>query len=401
MLSLHDVTSLWANGEYDRALECLRKIQLESPCDAEACFLHGIYAQSVGDREIAREQLIRSIELNPFVAAPYWALAKQDNLFKFASILDSLLHLLAKHDGLSMNRVTALFALARAYHDSKNYSEAAERFTLANDLKLQLRPSDKDALCSLINKNLEFTRFLTQSPLKICSDSAGSGNIFIVGMPRSGSTLLEQLLLRIESVKSVGESDLLQSSLREAPGNTLPQKLSKLGLTYSQKLASRCGFSGAHVVDKSLYNFTALGLLIMAMPEAKILFCVRNSLDNLLSIYQAHFMHGNAYSSSLIDAAEVLKLQANALREYEALFPGRIYIVSYEELVLSPAQATRGIFEYCGLPWSEQVLSKGPPSSVIHTSSLIQARQEIYTSSVGTATHYQAMLEPAWEVLCQ
>ena len=219
--------------------------------------------------------------------------------------------------------------------------------------------------------------------------------IFLVGMPRSGSTLIETILNANTNVIGMGERPLVEISLKkilssdkESKGNNT---LDKLYLSERGKFV-KPGFTST---DKYLHNYIYLGYILNSLPYAKIIHCFRNPLDNILSIYKANFGEGIRFASSLKDCARVYINHIEIIKEYQKRFPSNIYSLNYDLLVTNPTIEIKKLIEWLNWEWNQIYLSPQNVNRNIKTASVIQVRSPINSKSLNGWEKYRKMLKPA------
>lgn len=302
------------------------------------------------------------------------------------------------------------FTLAKAYHDSKDFEQAFAELQQGNDLKRKQ-----------VSYHIEIQQQLTELMIKtmdadFVSRLKGLGNeakgpIFVLGMPRSGSTLLERLLCRHPQVSSVGEvsyvnnlahgcGQLLGSTLPypQFLTNLSPQLSSRLGEEYV-RLTRQFGVETEYVVDKMPDNFMLVGFILALLPNARIIHCTRNPVDTCLSIYQQYFTRGMIYAYSLKDIGGYYLQYRRFMDHWQTLFPDRILDVAYEDVVADSEQALRRMIKFCDLPWDDRCLQSTGREGNVRTASAWQVQQPVYSSSVRRWKHYEKHLDPLLEAL--
>jgi len=233
--------------------------------------------------------------------------------------------------------------------------------------------------------------------------------IFIVGMPRSGTTLVEQILASHPDVYGAGElGDLidLANGLRDGRGNRYPaamadltpRDLDTLAASYLHKLDSLAP-AAPRITDKMPQNYLHLGLIRQAFPEATIIHCRRNPADTCLSVYFQNFSWGYGWASDLVDIG-LYYLQCDRLmRHWHRVLNAPILDVQYEELVADQERGTRRILDHCGLPWHDACLDFHETKRWVTTVSYDQVRKKLYSSSVARWRHYEPHIEPLLRTL--
>jgi tetratricopeptide (TPR) repeat protein len=237
--------------------------------------------------------------------------------------------------------------------------------------------------------------------------------IFIAGLPRSGSTLLEQVLGAHSACRPVGESRAFTyaraRALRELDTPSALDWVEKKGESidiYQQVLRKLFeqhplikDVHGARIVDKSIENTKQIGMILQAYPQAKIIQLQRHPLDNILSCYHQCFEAGFNHLFNLEALAMNYRLYNDYMSFWQELFPGRILVVNYEELVAAPEKYLRDILNFCELDWEPELMSFHKQVGRVRTSTDIQIRQSFNTSAVGKWRRYREFLEPASALL--
>ncbi len=228
-------------------------------------------------------------------------------------------------------------------------------------------------------------------------------------MPRSGTTLVEQILASHSQIGAAGElSDLsgmvgslaklkkgqqYPHILREAPVAVLRKVLGDFALQYTKRLAE-FDEQARYVVDKAPSNYRFLGLISLMFPKAKIIYCLRSPMDTGLSCYQANFANGQPWAFSLAGIAGKLKSHEAFIGFWREVLPNPILTLRYETLVSQTEQEARRMIEFCDLPWEAQCVRPHENSGQVQTASKWQVRQPINTGSVERWRRYEAELEP-------
>ncbi len=287
--------------------------------------------------------------------------------------------------------VNIFFARSNIFHRKGQYEESAENLINANNMKLRMNKSEVDLLIDKTKK------------LKMSSDNYESNNqkfdnypisIFIVGLPRCGSTLVESIISLNTEVKDLGEINIFEESYREYKQFEKQKSLSEI---YLKKLEIKD--SKTITTNKWLFNYQYAGIIARAIPNAKIIHCFRNPLDNILSTYRAHFAKGNNFSSSLVDSAKVYSDQEEIMRTYKKEFKNHIYSLNYDKLVTHPSEEIKSLIRWLGWNWSDLYLSPHLNKRKVSTRSNVQVRSPINAKSLGGWKNYKELLRPAMEII--
>ena len=223
-----------------------------------------------------------------------------------------------------------------------------------------------------------------------------SENIFIVGMPRCGSTLLESIISMNNNVYALGEINILEESYLEYKESKKKKRIDEL---YIEKVNKKTQLN--ITTNKWLYNYRYAGIISDEIPNSKIIHCYRNPLDNILSLYRAHFTKGNQYSSSLVNCAKVYLEQEKIMSIYKNKFQSKIYNLNYDLLVSNPDKEIKSLISWLGWKWKDLYLSPHQNTRAIATRSSVEVRSPINSKSIGGWKNYREMLKPALEILTQ
>jgi tetratricopeptide (TPR) repeat protein len=228
--------------------------------------------------------------------------------------------------------------------------------------------------------------------------------IFIVGMPRSGSTLIEQILSSHKDVTGLGEANALWSTVSKsypyADQPQQPKHFRALAKTYLEKLHALGWGKSPFVVDKMLGNYMAIGMIHLMLPNATILHSVRDPVDNCLACFRKLFKSGNETTFDLADIGAQYVRYREMMDHWDAVLPGRIVTVRHEDLVESPDEKIRWLVtKACGLKWDDACLRFYETDRPVRTASIAQVRQPIFKSSVERWRRYEAHLGPLFEAL--
>ena len=348
---------------------------------------------NLGNLKEAEISFCKAIELNPNLAKAYYSLSKikysdekkmwQDLLFS-----ESILSKKSKKE-----QVSIYFARANILHKEKKYKKSSKYLKLANNLKLDITTSKPNYL---IDKSKALLIESDKQKINKKADKNYYESIFIVGMPRSGSTLVESILSISNNVYDLGEINFLEETFIEYKNSKQDINFAEL---YFKKINQKTKLK--ITTNKYLYNYQYAGIISNQIPNAKIIHCFRNPLDNILSIYRANFKLGNEYSSCLVDCARIYLDQENVMTKYKHRFPSRIYELNYDSLVKNPNQEIKSLISWLGWEWNDSYLSPHLNTRSISTASKIQVRSPINSKSIGGWKKYKEMLKPAIEIITQ
>lgn len=314
------------------------------------------------------------------------------------------------------DQIWAYFTLGKIYDDSGDVEHALEYCAKANALEAKLYPYDIEAAQSAMLRNQTlYTKSITTKTMQKGDDSHAP--VFVLGMPRSGSTLTEKILTSHSAISTIGESDAMDRVVRsiapikmdyaseelcyypECAPFLSKEQMEKLAHIYLQQLEPLTG-TYQRIVDKALHNFTKIGLIVNLFPNASIIHCKRHPLDCAISMYMLHFHDRNmGYTRSFETIAQFYKGYNAMMKHWHSILPGRIYDNYYEKLVTGQEECSRRLIAHVGLAWEEQCLDFYKQKAKAFTASTWQVTEKIYTRSMFRYKKYEGFIEPLKELL--
>ena len=346
-----------------------------------ACF----YRNS-GQLKLAIETNLWIISKNKYDFNSFYELSE---IYDFKNHSNELTFLLNTNlDNLNSNsKIYAAFAISNIFHKQRKFKESAKYLKFANDESLKYKKSD----LSLKIKHTEFYRSLKVQNSKNKYSKESHNYVFIVGMPRSGSTLLENILSLNSKVIDMGEVNFLEESTKEI------KDIEGIYDLYQKKVCNQFESSRIYT-DKNLFNYMYCPIISNYFPNAKILNCMRNPLDNILSIYRANFLN-QSFSFSLSDISNLYISYFETMEEYKIKYSELIYDYNYEDLIKNPKDVIPQIINWLDWDWDEKYLSPHENKRNVFTASSAQIRKKFYSSSIGIWKEYKELLDPAIEII--
>ena len=380
-------------GKLQEAELSTRKAIEINPDLAEAHYNLGGILNNLGNLQEAEVSTRKAIEINPDLAKAYYQLSLLKDFDENKIWQNQLFSKSILNSKLKKDQIDIYFARANILHKEKNFEESSRYLQLANNLKLDHNPSNYE---TLVNKSKKLLiecdkKELNQKQIEKYPDS-----IFIVGMPRCGSTLLESILSMRNDLYDLGETNILEESFLEWKKSKQNIYLAQI---YEMKVNNKTKLN--ITTNKWLYNYQYAGIIARHIPKAKIIHCFRNPLDNILSIYRAHFAKGNKYSSSLVDCTRVYLDQEDLMAKYKNRFQSKIYDLNYDLLVSNPKEEINSLISWLGWKWQDSFLTPHLNLRTVSTRSNIEVRSPINSKSVGGWKNYKDMLKPAMEIIIQ
>ncbi len=399
---------VWSRlGAHERAVEAFRKAVVLAP--DKPGIRHNLAAslRFLGRFEEAEGAYEAALQVAPDFYRAHSALAELGTHTRAANHIERLQHALGRVGDDADAELHLRHALAKEHEDCGDYAAAFEHLTIGKRRKrATLRYSVDDDLALFDRIQRLFTPALLA---RAAAGHASEEPIFVVGMPRTGTTLVERILSSHSAVTSAGELQNFAVGLKRAAATrsnrvldeeTLERSLgvdfAALGKTYIESTRPMTG-RAAHFVDKMPLNFFYIGFIRLALPRAKIVCLRRHPLDTCLSNFRQLFALGFSYYNYAFDLADIGRYYIafdRLMRHWRALLPDGLLEIGYERLVADQESETRKLLEFCGLPWEERCLEFHRNPSPVATASAVQVRRRLYPDSIGRWRRYGGLLEP-------
>ena len=379
-------------GNLKQAQVLLRKAIEIKPDFTEANYNLGNILCEIGNFKEAELLLLQSIKNKYNFTQSYFALSILQSSSKEKEWHKKLFSENILVNQSTKNHIDIYFARANIMHKQKNFQESSKYLELANKLKLKLNPSNSK---SFIEKSRTLLIETDKQNVQYPENKKKLESIFIVGMPRSGSTLLESILSMNTNVNALGEINILEKAFLKL--QTFKKELT-LAEEYWKKI-SKLKVESNITTNKNLYNYQYTGLIVKKIPDSKIIHCFRHPLDNILSIYRAHFGKGNEYSSSIADCTKIYLDQEQIMTQYKNRFRSNIYDLSYEKLVSNPKYEIKSLISWLNWKWDDSYLSPHLNPRLVSTASNVEVRSPINSKSIGGWKNYKDILIPAIEII--
>jgi tetratricopeptide (TPR) repeat protein len=395
-------------GEYDEAVKTFEVLLKSHPNQPKAWMSYGHVLKTTGRRAESIAAYRRAIAQLPSLGESYWSLANLKTFRFTPEDIAAMREQLARGDLADEDRFHLDFALGKALEDAGEYAPSFEHYRKANALRRKSLPYHPDQTVSFSQRlKTVFTR-------QFIAAHEGEGHaapdpIFIVGLPRSGSTLIEQILSSHSQVEGTMElHDIGQISRSLGPWNrkdaeatypevveTLPpHRFKELGEEYLARTRIHRKLGRPFFIDKMPNNFLHTGFIHLILPNAKIIDTRRHPLGCSFSCFKQHFARGQAFTYGLEDVGHYYSDYVALMAHYDAVLPGRVRRIIYENMVSDPEAETRRLLEYCGLPFEESCLKFYENDRAVRTASSEQVRQPIFKDAVEHWQNYEPWLDP-------
>ena len=398
--------------KYDDALRHLEKALELKPNSIETLNYYGVVLKSVGRLDDARKTFIKALEAQPRAIGTYSNLVDLEKFTKDNELFQTMERIISRVKDPQDPRFMALhFALGKAYDDIGDYEKAFHHYSTGARLK---RPTLKYEEAEVFTFFDDIKKIFNEEYFESHKDVGNPSQvpIFIVGMPRSGSTLTEQIVSSHPRVFGAGEIKNLSMcigqlrqkfpSLPKFPAFAevaKPTQLSSVAKNYLAMI-NRISNSGERVTDKLLTNFFFAGLIHTMFPQAKIIHTKRNPIDSCLSTYTKLFKDDMPHSYDLTELGRYYRKYEELMAHWCSVLPSSgFFEIQYEDLIGDPETHARKLIEFCELEWDPACLKFHESKRPVKTASVSQVRKPIYNTSVERWRRYGDSLNPLIEAL--
>lgn len=400
---LADAHVLWAEAlqELGKTDEAELHLRQAAATDPKIGVQHGGRLQILGRFEEATKSFERALEMRPQEAAAYGGLVRSKKLTEAdRPLIERMLALVPDERLTPPDKIALHYALGKAFDDLGDYGAAMRHFNEANGIAaahMRLRFDAKVLAANNDRRIATFSRELFERHKGRITKERTPKPIFIVGMIRSGTTLVEQAISNHPQVGAAGELRFWSEREREltgilAQGDPPDVLLDKVADDFVELLA-RIAPGKPFVTDKMPLNFAWLGLIHLVFPDARIVHCRRSPIDNCLSIYTTQFDSSPPFAHVPENIVAYYRQYERLMEHWQRTFPkGSMLEVRYEDVVADREAVLRKIVEYCGIGWDESLLHHEENQRAVRTPSMWQVRQPIYTTSVERWRRYEPWL---------
>jgi tetratricopeptide (TPR) repeat protein len=405
--------ALSATGQVQESVDYCEDLVRSEPNRAKSWLTYAHVLRVAGRQEDCIHAYRKAIALDPPLYEAWWGLANL-RTFRFAPAELSFLESGAGTENMSdASREFRHFTLGKALEDQGRYRDAFEQYSLGNALIRAGHPLNiADMMEGVQRQKRRYTRAFFERHAKDGAPAADP--IFILGLPRSGSTLVEQILASHSLVEGCGELVALPAIVRQLEGSHADEPeqadddaealfrsrpISSLGEEYLERTRFFRRLARPYFTDKMPSNFHHLGVICTVLPNAKIIDVRRHPLDCCLSNFKQIFPNRHDPSYALADMGLYYRGYVELLAHFDRILPGRIHRVIYEDLVRDPEHEIGRLLTYCALPFEEACLRHYETERGILTISSEQVRQPVYKDSVAQWRHYEEWIGPLKDAL--
>jgi tetratricopeptide (TPR) repeat protein len=395
-------------GEYDKAIALYAGVLKDYPAQPKAWLSYGHALKTTGRQQDSIAAYRRGIELLPSFGEAYFSLANLKTVRFTDDDIAEMRRQLARGDIGEDDRLHFEFALGKAMEDQASYAESFAHYANGNRIRRGQVAYDPDEMTAQMRRS---ETFLTK---EFFAEKTGSGceaadPIFIVGLPRSGSTLIEQILSSHPQVEGTMElpeigamARMLGGQHEKADASAYPEilgtldqsRLRELGEDYIDRTRVQRKIGRPYFIDKMPHNFLHIGMIRLILPNAKIIDARRHPLGSAMSVFKQNFARGQAFSYDLGDIGRYYRDYVRLMAHFDAVLPGKIHRVTYETLVDDAETEIRRLLDHCGLPFEASCLRFHENDRAVRTASSEQVRKPIFRDGIDHWRHYEPWLTP-------
>lgn len=406
-----ELAAAWAAiGAYEHAAELYGARLAKAPDDAQARAGLGSACQSLGQFDTATAHFEQALDIDPGLGWVYAALMSNRRYAFSDARLATMQRLVADQSLDARVRSQLHFALGQYFDVREAPEQAFTHFEAGNRLHARREPFDRD----VFDQRIERIMACCTSDFFEVRQGMGHASerpLLIVGMPRSGTSLVEQIVASHPRAHGAGELSDIGRMVRELPVVTgsderypdcldrlTPDVATMLGQRYLGGLEARAP-DARRVTDKMPFNMLWLGLIALILPNARVIYCRRDAMDNALSCYFQLFSRGLRFAYDLGHVGHVYRQHERLMAHWREHLPLPMLTVNYEDLVRDPESQSRRLIEFTGLDWDDRCLDFHRHGRGVRTASVWQVRQPVYQSSLARWKAYQPWLAPLRESL--
>ena len=400
-------------GDYGEAIEVYAAVLEDFPQQPKIwmSYGHSLKTQRRQAESIAAYR--RAISLEPTLGEAYWSLANLKTFHFENADVAAMRDALVPENLSDDDRLHFEFALGKALEDEGEYAESFRHYAQGNEIRKKLFPYSLDDTSKFVRR----TKTVFTPEFFAARGGAGAeapDPIFIIGLPRAGSTLIEQILSshsQVEGTMELPDIPRMAAEIfrREASTNTqgfaqavaafTPEELRALGDRYLAETRSQRKTDRPFFVDKMPNNFLFAGLIHLMLPNAKIIDARRHPLGCCFSGFKQHFARGQSFTYGLEDIGRYYRDYVELMAHFDAVLPGRVHRIFYEAMIDDTDTEVRRLLEYCGLPFEDGCLKFYENDRAVRTASSEQVRQPIFREGVDHWRHFEPWLGPLKEAL--
>lgn len=384
-------------GDFEQAIGLYEDVLAKAPKQPRVWLSYGHMLKTVGRQAEGVAAYRKAIEIRPELGEAWWSLANLKTVKFDEDDIAAMQHALQSPKLTDEDRFQLDFALGKAMHDAGRADDAFEHYSKANALRLKSQPYRPGEIRRTVDRSIEL--FTAESFGARSGGCEAPDPVFIVGMPRAGSTLVEQILSSHSLVEGTSElPDVpVLAGRRGYPKSVLDMSADErreLGEEYLKRTSVQRRTDRPFFIDKLPNNWLYVPFIQLVLPNAKIIDARRHPLGCCLSNFRQHFARGQAFTYDLDHLGRYYSDYVRLMAHVDAVLPGRVHRVIYERMVDDTEQEVRRLLEYCGLEFEPQLLEFYKTERPVRTASSEQVRRPIYRDATEEWRPYEPHLGP-------
>jgi tetratricopeptide (TPR) repeat protein len=384
-------------GDFEESIRIYEDVLAKMPAQPRVWLSYGHMLKTVGRQVQGIAAYREAIELKPALGEAWWSLANLKTVRFTPQDVAAMEQALGAPDVSDEDRLHLDFALGKALHDAGRTDEAFDHYARANALRLKSQPYRSDDITRAVDRSIKM--FTAEAFAERPGGCDASDPIFIVGMPRAGSTLVEQILASHSQIEGTSELPDIPALAREVGGSDAMLKLSAderraLGADYLRRAGVQRRTERPYFIDKLPNNWLFVPFIQLILPNAKIIDVRRHPLACCLSNFRQHFARGQPFTYGLEDVGHYYADYVRLMAHIDAVLPSRVHRVIYEQLVDDTEAQVRALLQYCDLEFEPQVLEFYKTERAVRTASSEQVRRPIYRDATEEWRAYEPYLAP-------
>jgi tetratricopeptide (TPR) repeat protein len=383
-------------GDFQQAIQLYEDVLMQSPQQPRVWLSYGHMLKTVGQQAEGIDAYRKAIALKPTLGEGWWSLANLKTIKFDDADVGAMEKALRSPDLSDEDRFHLDFALGKALHDAGRTDEAFDHYAKANALRLKSQPYEPGDISRTVDRCIE--NFTAEDLAERSGGSEARDPIFIVGMPRAGSTLIEQILSShslVEGTSELPDIPVLARKRGPYPKGILEASAADrraLGEEYLKRAGVQRRTDRPFFIDKLPNNWLFVPFIQLILPNAKIIDARRHPLGCCFSNFRQHFAHGQPFTYDLDHVGRYYADYVRLMAHVDAVLPGRVHRVIYERMVDDTETEVRRLLDYCGLEFEPQVLEFYKTERAVRTASSEQVRRPIYRDATEEWRAYEPHL---------